>query len=117
MPQARDLTKTERIGTHSHIRGLGLNDRLEPLESSQGMVGQAKARKAAGVILKIAQEGKVAGRAVLMVSIVLYICLCMCFISYAFYLLYYFAYKRLDLQVQGKQQLQWVRVTSYSFSN
>lgn len=30
------------------------------------MVGQAKARKAAGVILKMIQEGKIAGRAILM---------------------------------------------------
>ena len=52
-------------GTHSHIRGLGLDERLEPRSSSQGMVGQAKARKAAGMILKMAQEGRIAGRAVL----------------------------------------------------
>lgn len=30
------------------------------------MVGQGKARKAAGLILKMVQEGKIAGRAVLM---------------------------------------------------
>ncbi|KAI0370003.1 TIP49-domain-containing protein [Pilatotrama ljubarskyi] len=55
----------ERIGAHSHIRGLGLDDRLEPRENSQGMVGQAKARKAAGMILKMVQEGRIAGRAML----------------------------------------------------
>lgn len=55
----------ERVGAHSHIRGLGLNDALEPRASSQGMVGQVKARKAAGVILKMIQAGKIAGRAVL----------------------------------------------------
>jgi RuvB-like protein 2 len=33
--------------------------------SSQGLVGQEKARKAAAVILRMAQEGKIAGRAVL----------------------------------------------------
>lgn len=52
-------------GAHSHIHGLGLDDRLEPRASSQGLVGQAQARKAAGVILKMAQEGKIAGRAML----------------------------------------------------
>lgn len=52
-------------GAHSHIRGLGLDDRLEPRASSQGMVGQAKARKAAGMILKMVQEGRIAGRAML----------------------------------------------------
>jgi RuvB-like protein 2 len=56
----------ERIGAHSHIRGLGLDEHLEPRSASQGMVGQGKARKAAGVILKMVQEGRIAGRAVLM---------------------------------------------------
>ncbi|KAI0030532.1 TIP49 C-terminus-domain-containing protein, partial [Vararia minispora EC-137] len=63
--ELRDITKMERIGAHSHIRGLGLDDRLEPRVNSQGMVGQAKARKAAGMILKMVQEGKIAGRAML----------------------------------------------------
>ena len=40
-------------GAHSHIRGLGLDDALEARQVSQGMVGQIKARKAAGVILEI----------------------------------------------------------------
>jgi predicted ATPase with chaperone activity len=52
-------------GAHSHIHGLGLDERLEPRTSSQGMVGQAKARKAAGMILKMVKDGKIAGRAVL----------------------------------------------------
>ncbi|SAM01729.1 hypothetical protein [Absidia glauca] len=55
----------ERVGTHSHIRGLGLDDALEPRATSQGMVGQLKARKAAGVIVKMISAGKIAGRAVL----------------------------------------------------
>lgn len=52
-------------GAHSHIRGLGLDDRLEPRENSQGMVGQGKARKAAGLILKMIQDGRIAGKAIL----------------------------------------------------
>jgi DNA helicase TIP49 (TBP-interacting protein) len=52
-------------GAHSHIHGLGLDDRLEPRANAQGLVGQAKARKAAGMILKMVQEGKIAGRAML----------------------------------------------------
>ncbi|XP_057244308.1 ruvB-like 2, partial [Malurus melanocephalus] len=50
---------------HSHIRGLGLDDALEPRQVSQGMVGQLSARRAAGVILEMIKEGKIAGRAVL----------------------------------------------------
>ncbi|KAI6120963.1 TIP49-domain-containing protein [Pisolithus croceorrhizus] len=63
--ELRDITKMERIGAHSHVRGLGLDDRLEPRENSQGMVGQGKARKAAGMILRMVQEGRIAGRAIL----------------------------------------------------
>jgi RuvB-like protein 2 len=58
--------RMERIGAHSHIRGLGLDELLEPRKSSQGMVGQIQARKAAGVILEMIKEGKIAGRAILM---------------------------------------------------
>lgn len=43
--EVRDLTRIERIGAHSHIRGLGLDDALEARAVSQGMVGQTKARK------------------------------------------------------------------------
>ena len=52
-------------GAHSHVRGLGVDDRPEPRENSQGMVGQGKAHKAAGMVLKMVQEGRVAGRAIL----------------------------------------------------
>ncbi|KAF2068754.1 hypothetical protein CYY_009924 [Polysphondylium violaceum] len=63
--EVKDLTRIERIGAHSHIRGLGLDDSFEPREVSQGMVGQVNARKAAGLILQMIKEGKIAGRAVL----------------------------------------------------
>ncbi|CAB3992333.1 ruvB-like 2, partial [Paramuricea clavata] len=63
--EVRDITRIERIGAHSHIRGLGLDDALEARQVSQGMVGQVSARRAAGVILEMIKEGKIAGRAVL----------------------------------------------------
>merc|ERR1712216_54183 len=62
----KDLTRIERIGAHSHIRGLGLDDALEARKVSQGMVGQVNARTAAGVILSMIREGSIAGRAVLL---------------------------------------------------
>lgn len=64
--EVKELTRIERIGAHSHIRGLGLDDALEARASSQGMVGQQQARKAAGVVLKMIQEGQIAGRAILL---------------------------------------------------
>ena len=38
--EVKDLTRIERIGAHSHIRGLGLDDALDARKISQGMVGQ-----------------------------------------------------------------------------
>ncbi|KAF2295589.1 hypothetical protein GH714_033247 [Hevea brasiliensis] len=66
LSESRDLTRIERIGAHSHIRGLGLDSALEPRAVSEGMVGQTAARKAAGVILQMIKDGKIAGRAVLL---------------------------------------------------
>ncbi|XP_013408907.1 ruvB-like 2 isoform X2 [Lingula anatina] len=63
--EVREVTRIERIGAHSHIRGLGLDDALEARQVSQGMVGQTAARRAAGVILEMIKEGKIAGRAIL----------------------------------------------------
>ncbi len=55
----------ERIGAHSHIRGLGL-DGLKALPVADGMVGQTEAREAAGIIVRMIKEGKMAGRAILL---------------------------------------------------
>ena len=57
------LRGIERIGAHSHIRGLGLDDALDAKNVSQGMVGQEDARKACGVILSMIKSGTIAGRA------------------------------------------------------
>ncbi|KAL8996178.1 MAG: hypothetical protein Q9169_004244 [Polycauliona sp. 2 TL-2023] len=64
--EGRDLRGLSLVAAHSHIRGLGVDSgTLDVKSSSQGLVGQEKARKAAAVILKMVQEGKIAGRAVL----------------------------------------------------
>ncbi|XP_074659827.1 ruvB-like 2 [Tubulanus polymorphus] len=63
--EIREVTRIERIGAHSHIRGLGLDDALEARKVSQGMVGQTSARRAAGVIMEMIKDGKIAGRAVM----------------------------------------------------
>ncbi|CAL2040165.1 CBN-RUVB-2 protein [Caenorhabditis brenneri] len=61
----KDIVKVERTSVHSHITGLGLNHRLEADYVAGGMVGQVAARQAAGLIVKMIQEGKIAGRALL----------------------------------------------------
>lgn len=44
-----DITKIERVGIHSHIRGLGLDDNLSAIYQADGLVGQLQARRAAGM--------------------------------------------------------------------
>lgn len=63
--EVREVTRIERIGAHSHIRGLGLDDVLEARAVSQGMVGQKEGRRAAGIIVNMVREGKIAGRCIL----------------------------------------------------
>ncbi|RPA84799.1 RuvB-like helicase [Ascobolus immersus RN42] len=66
-PQANTVRGMNLVAAHSHIRGLGIDlDTLQPRETSQGLVGQTKARKAAAVVLKMVKEKKIAGRAILM---------------------------------------------------
>lgn len=64
--EVRDPARVERIGAHSHIRGLGLDDTLEARLVSQGMVGQKDARRAAGLVVQMVREGKIAGRCILL---------------------------------------------------
>lgn len=64
--EVKDPARVERIGAHSHIRGLGLDDVLEARAVSQGMVGQKDARRAAGLVLQMVKEGKIAGRCILL---------------------------------------------------
>ena len=73
--EVRELTRLERIGAHSHIRGLGLDDALEPRDVSQGMVGQQAARRAAGVVYKMITEVSQCGYCVYCIVFVMY-CVC-----------------------------------------
>ena len=62
------VKKFERVGFHTHIKGLGLDEKGRALPVADGMVGQKEAREAAGFIVKLIKEGKMAGRGVLMVG-------------------------------------------------
>jgi len=61
-----ELGRFERVSAHSHIRGLGLDENLRAKEVADGLVGQKKAREAAGVIVRLIKEGKMAGRGILL---------------------------------------------------
>lgn len=55
----------ERIGSHSHITGLGIDEDGKAPKKGDGLVGQQKARESAGHVVNLARKGKLAGRAVL----------------------------------------------------
>ncbi|MHA1596522.1 MAG: RuvB-like domain-containing protein, partial [Candidatus Asgardarchaeia archaeon] len=67
MAGIREITprRFERIGAHSHIKGLGLEG-LKAVRIRDGFVGQEEAREAAGVIVRMVKAGKMAGRAILL---------------------------------------------------
>lgn len=43
--EVASTTKAQRVAAHSHVKGLGLDENGIPKESSQGLVGQLKARE------------------------------------------------------------------------
>jgi len=56
----------ERIGAHTHVKGLGLDDNLNAVKVKDGMVGQEKAREAAGLVVKMIKEGKLSGKSIIL---------------------------------------------------
>jgi TBP-interacting protein len=63
---AAKATRFERVGAHTHIRGLGLTEDLKALKVADGMVGQEKAREAAGLVVRMIKEGKLSGRMIIL---------------------------------------------------
>ncbi len=64
--EVKSTTKTQRIATHSHIKGLGLKEDGTAEEIASGLVGQEKAREAAGIVVDMIRSKKMAGKALLL---------------------------------------------------
>merc|ERR1711935_685819 len=62
----RSTTKTQRIASHTHIKGLGLDESGACIAVSHGMCGQEKAREAGGIVVDMIKNKKMAGKALLM---------------------------------------------------
>jgi RuvB-like protein 1 (pontin 52) len=43
--EVKSTTKTQRVATHSHVKGLGIDEEGIAIEISAGMVGQEIARE------------------------------------------------------------------------
>ena len=57
------------MAVHTHIKGLGLDENGRALPIASGLVGQEKAREAAGLVVDMIKSKKMAGRALLMVRV------------------------------------------------
>lgn len=64
--EVQSTTKAARIAAHTHIKGLGLDENGRAIPAACGLVGQEKAREAAGLVVELIKAKKMAGRALLM---------------------------------------------------
>ncbi|KAK2987750.1 hypothetical protein RJ640_016345 [Escallonia rubra] len=64
--EVQSTTKKQRIATHTHIKGLGLEANGKALPLAAGFVGQAAAREAGGLIVDMIRQKKMAGLALLL---------------------------------------------------
>jgi len=72
MPEIREVSPIRKvglkIGSHSHIKGLGLDEKGKARPIADGLVGQLEAREAAGIIVNLVKEGKMGGKGVLIIG-------------------------------------------------
>jgi len=64
--EVKSTTRAQRVATHSHVKGLGLNEDGTAAEVGAGLVGQEKARESMGVVVELIKTKKMAGRALML---------------------------------------------------
>merc|ERR1711939_923889 len=64
--EVKSTTKAQRVASHTHIKGLGLDDNGTAQQCASGLCGQEKAREACGVVVDLIKSKKMAGRAILL---------------------------------------------------
>jgi len=64
--EVKSTTRAQRVATHSHVKGLGLNEDGTAAEVAAGLVGQEKARESLGVAVELIKTKKMAGRALML---------------------------------------------------
>ncbi|KAL8269815.1 hypothetical protein Esti_006259 [Eimeria stiedai] len=63
--EVTSLQHEQRVASHSHIKGLGLLPDGTAKDTHMGMVGQHQAREAAGLIVELIRNKRMAGKALL----------------------------------------------------
>ncbi|KAF8716948.1 hypothetical protein HU200_026051 [Digitaria exilis] len=64
--EVQSSSNKQRIATHTHIKGLGLDANGTAVGLADGFVGQAAAREACGLAVDMIRQKKMAGRAILL---------------------------------------------------
>eukprot|EP00904_Undaria_pinnatifida_P006820 jgi/Undpi1/3268/HiC_scaffold_15.g06642.m1 len=64
--EVQSTTKTQRVAVHTHVKGLGLDEEGVAMPVGAGLVGQERAREAAGIVVDLIKSKKMAGRALLL---------------------------------------------------
>eukprot|EP01133_Synstelium_polycarpum_P001127 gene1127-1288_t len=64
--EIRSTVKSQRVASHSHIKGLGLAQDGTANTIGDGLVGQARAREAAGIVAELIRSKKMAGKALML---------------------------------------------------
>lgn len=64
--EVSSAAKSQRVSTHTHIKGLGLTEDGTPVSLAAGFVGQETAREACGFVVDMIRQKKMAGRALLL---------------------------------------------------
>ncbi|CAG2104262.1 unnamed protein product [Medioppia subpectinata] len=63
--EVKNVSKSQRISAHSHVKGLGLDESGAAIAVAAGLVGQQPAREAAGIVVELIKLKRMAGRAAL----------------------------------------------------
>ena len=58
--EVKSTTKTQRIATHSHVKGIGLDENGLAIQSAAGLVGQELAREVSGIRLLCQSNARIA---------------------------------------------------------
>ena len=63
--EVRSTTRTQRVASHTHVKGLGLDETGTAVPVQSGLCGQHQAREAAGIVVDMIKNKKMAGKALL----------------------------------------------------
>ncbi|KAM7276875.1 hypothetical protein ACFE04_018741 [Oxalis oulophora] len=64
--EVQSTAKKQRVATHTHIKGLGLEPDGTPIPMAAGFVAQLEAREASALVVDMIKQKKMAGRALLL---------------------------------------------------